>query len=72
MRQQFTSRMCEVYVLALAVKQPAAEVCLQGLDGVADGALREVQFASGLSEAAAARQADECAELSGVYGLVHE
>ena len=72
MRQQFAACMREMNVFALAVKQPAAEIGLQGLDGVADGALRQVQFAAGLGEAAAACQADEGAELSGVDGLVHE
>ena len=72
MWQQFTPCMGEVYMFALAVKQPAAEIGFQGLDGMTDGALRQMQFASGLSEAAAARQADEGAELSGVDGLVHE
>ena len=72
MWQQFSPCMREMNVFALAVKQPDAEIGLQGLDGVADSALRQVQFTSSLGEAAAARQADEGAELSGVDGLVHE
>ena len=71
-RQQFSSGMGEVHALALAMEKLAAEVSFEGLDGVADGALREMQFAAHLRETAGACEADEGAKLACVDGVVHE
>jgi hypothetical protein len=45
--------MGQMHALALAKKKLAAQLCLQGFDGVADGALREVQLTARRSETAA-------------------
>ena len=72
MAQQFATVVGEQHPLPLAEEEPAAEILLQCADGVADGALREVQRPSRLCETALTRQHGEGAQLPRIEeGRIH-